>query len=535
MSKHSNCHCCPPYVEESSSNSEWKISRRNFVAMGGMILGGLSLSSLQNTALAAAKTETGPMAPKPRKTLIVKPVLVHDVTQPKEMESWRMWGGIQSVEEANIEVTHIQSELAILKQQADYPVEFLDVSTCTNGELASYGNLRSTPAMNRLKEHPDFAKCDAILLYALGNDIHGIQDFGKDVVVFLRWNSGPVSRHITTISSRFIRQLTDDVTLKNITYEDVVVDSLDELNWRFRALCGLKNTMNAKIVTIGSAGGWSQPYGSVPEIVKKLWNFEYSDVGYDELRKLINEAKADKNMMARAQKRAEDYIRIPGTQLETKLEFLVIAFMLDEIFRLLMKRVDTNFITVNSCMGAIIPASKSTACMALTTLNDDGYQAYCESDFVVIPGAMLLSNISGRPVFFGNPCFPFNGTSTTAHCACPRKMDGKTLNPVRIVTHYESDFGAAPWVDVPIGMTTTHIAPGFKCDRYVGFKGTITGVPFKPSSCRTQITARRECSDELLAKHLVGFHQVIGFGDYRKELGYALRRVGIDWKNLDKM
>ena len=533
MSHHTNCQCCPPYLEESSSESQWKISRRNFVAMGGMILGGLTLSGLQHNAFAAGKVEPSPILPKPRKPLIVKPVLVFDVSQPKEAESYKMWGGIQSEEEANEEVIRIKSELAILKQEADYPIEFLEVTTSTEGNSSYSFNL--TDSIKRLKEHPDIAKCDAILLYAAGQQIQGIQDFGKDVVVFLRWNSGPVYRHITTISTRFLRQISDEAKLPNVRFDDVVVDNIDELHWRFRALCGLKNTRDAKVVTIGSAGGWAQPYGNVPEIAKKLWDFEYCDVSYDELIKLINEAKADKNVMARAKKRAEDYVKIPGTQLETKMEFLVIAFMLDELFRLLMKKVDTNFITVNSCMGAIIPASKSTACMTLTTLNDDGYQAYCESDFVTIPGAMLLSNISGKPVFFGNPCFPFNGTSTTAHCACPRKMDGKTLNPVRIVTHYESDFGAAPWVEVPIGMTTTHIVPSFKSDRWLGFKGVITGVPFKPSSCRTQITARRECSDELLAKNLVGFHQVIGFGDYRKELGYALRRIGIDWNNLDNV
>lgn len=533
MSTHHQHHCCPHYMEESLSESQLKMSRRNFVAMGGVLLGGLTLPGLQNSLFAAEKDEPLPGISKPRKPLIVKPVLVYDVSQRKNAESYRMWGGIQSTEEANEEVVRIKAELAILKQQADYPVEFLDVTACTEGN-SSY-SFQLTESIKRLKEHPDIAKCDTILLYAAGQQIQGIQDFGKDVVVFLRWNSGPVYRHITTISTRFLRQISDEAKLPNVTFDDVVVDNLDELDWRFRALCGLKNTRGTKIVTIGSASGWAQPYGSVPEIAKKIWKFEYNDVSYADMSKLIDEAKADAKMMARAKKRAEDYLKIPGTKLESKTEFFVLGFMLDELFRLLMKKVDTNSIAVNSCMGAIIPASKTTACMALTTLNDDGYLAYCESDFVTIPGAMLLSNISGKPSFFGNPCFPINGTSTWAHCTAPRKMDGKTLNPVRIVTHYESDYGVAPWVEVPIGPVTTHIVPSFKSDRWVGFKGTIVGVPFKPSSCRTQITVRRECSDELLAANLVGFHQITGFGDYRKEIGYALRRVGIKWDNLDKM
>ena len=532
MSSHNNCNCCPQHMENSMSDSQLKISRRNFVTMGGILLGSLTLPGLRSNLFAAEKTGTLPLMPKPRKPLIVKPVLVYDVSYRKEEESFRMWGGIQSTEEANEEVIRIKTELDILKREADYPIEFLDVATSTEGNSSYSFNL--TASIKKLKEHPDIAKCDVILLYAAGQQIQGIQDFGKDVVVFMRWNSGPVYRHITTISTRFLRQISDEAKLPNVTFDDVVVDNIDELNWRFRALCGLKNTRDAKIVTIGGASGWAQPYGNVPKLAKEIWNFEYNDVGYDDLKKLINEAKADVSVMARAKQRTEDYLKIPGTKLETKIEFLVLAFMLDELFRLLMQTVDTNYITVNSCMGAIIPASKTTACMTLTTLNDDGYQAYCESDFVTIPGAMLLSNISGKPVFFGNPCFPVNGSSTWAHCTAPRKMDGKTLNPVRIVTHYESDFGAAPWVDVPIGMETTHIVPGFKCDHWIGFKGTIAGVPFKPSACRTQITVRRECSDEILAGNLVGFHQITGFGDYRKELGYALRRTGIKWNNLDK-
>ena len=55
MSSHTNCHCCPQYFEESSSESQLKISRRNFVAMGGVLLGGLNLSGLRNSAFAAEK------------------------------------------------------------------------------------------------------------------------------------------------------------------------------------------------------------------------------------------------------------------------------------------------------------------------------------------------------------------------------------------------------------------------------------------------------------------------------------------------
>jgi len=513
------CHCCPQCSEEPVSASQWDISRRQFIAMGGVLLGGLTLSGLRSNVFAAERNDPILM-PKPRIPLIVKPILVHDLPERREQTSWRNWGGIQSKEAAQEEVGRIRSELAALKAKADYPVDFLDISAVTD--------------INQLKEHPDVVRCDTILLYGAGYAVNGVQDFGKEVIIFQRWRSGPVYLQYEIVSPRFLRQHTDTVVLPGIRHSDIVTDKIEELDWRFRALCGLKNTMGSKIITIGGAGAWSQPGNVVPELVKKIWKFEYNDVNYDELGKLIEEAKADKNVMAKAKKRANDYLMIPGTKLETKEEFFVNCFVLDEIFRLLMKKVDTNLITVNSCMGAIIPRSKTTACFTLTTLNDDGYLAFCESDFVAIPSGVLLGNISGKPVFLCNPTYPLDNIITVAHCTAPRKMDGKNFDPVRIVTHFESDYGAAPWVDAPLGTVTTHIAPAFNSERWVGLKGKIVEVPFKPI-CRTQFDIRYEVSDKLLAERMPGFHWMTCYGDYRKELGYALRRTGIQWDNLDEV
>ena len=518
MSTHVNCHCCPQCSDEPLSGNELKISRRNFVAMGGMLLGGLTLSGLQSNAFAAGINQEPVLAPKPRKSLIVKPILVHDLPQRREQTSWRNWGEIHTKEEAQEEVARIKSELIALKTKADYPIEFLDIASITN--------------ITDLKDNPDIAKCDTILLYGAGYQINGVQDFGKDVIIFQRWRSGPVYLQYEIVSPRFLRNHTDATVIPGIRHSDIVTDKIEELDWRFRALCGLKNTIGAKIVTIGGAGAWAQPGEIVPDLVKKIWKLEYHNVDYNELGKLIDEAKANKQVMATAKKRTEEYLKTPGTKLETTVDFVECCFVLDDIFRLLMKKVDTNLITVNSCMGAIMPRSKTTACLTLSTLNDDGYLAFCESDFVVIPSGILLGNITGKPVFLANPTYPHDNIITISHCTAPRKMDGKTLDPVRIVTHFESDYGAAPWVKAPLGTVTTHIGPAFNSERWVGLKGKIVDVPFRPI-CRTQFDIQYECSDRLLAERMPGFHWMTCYGDYRREIGYALQRVGIQWENLE--
>jgi hypothetical protein len=178
-----------------------------------------------------------------------------------------------------------------------------------------------------------------------------------------------------------------------------------------------------------------------------------------------------------------------------------------------------------------MPKAKTSACLTLSTLNDDGYLAFCESDFVVIPAGLLLANISGRPVFLNDPTYPNNHVITLAHCTGPRKMDGKTLAPARIMTHFESDYGAAPKVEMPKGQTLTNIAPDFESRRWMGLVGEIEDTPLLPI-CRDQIELRYHVPDQLLAERTPGFHWMTCYGDYTKEVGYALRRVGITWDNL---
>ena len=509
--------CCPSVPDYEQPEASLELSRRSFLAMGGVFMGGLTYGAFQDALQSALDTEPVAM-PFPRKPLIVKPVLVYDRPQYREKTLWRGWGEIHTDEAANEEVVRIQSELATLKQQADYPVEFLEISAVTH--------------MDQMRDHPDMKQCDTILLYGAGSGIGGIRNFEKEVIVFQRWHSGPAYLQCMLVSPVLLRQNSDSAVGRGIYHNDIVTDKTSELDWRFRALCGLKNTKNAKIATIGGAGAWGQNREVVLERIKNVWSFEYHNVSHDELRQLFQEAQADETVMTRAKNRADAYLNIPGTKLETAMEFVVRSFVLDDLLRLLMKNAGANLITIQACGPAIIASTDTTPCLALSTLNDDGYMAFCESDFVAIPSGVLLGNITGKPVFLGNPLYPLDGVITVSHCTAPRKMDGKNFDPARIMTHYESDYGVATHVEAPIGTKTTHIVPAFNVQRWLGLRGTIANIPFR-QICRTQFDIQYEVSDKLLAERMPGFHWLTCYGDYRKEVGYALRRVGIQWDNLD--
>ena len=510
-------HCCPG--GDATLLGRNTFSRRTFLkGLGATAIGGMALKGLSWPVLSAIEMEEE--AGLKRLPLKVKPILVYSIPSRRPQTSWRAWGGIQTQRDADEEVARIQGELNRLRQEADFPLDFLPVSSISRAsDLSAVG---------------DISGSNVILVYAAGGwmDIfNALGQTGKDMIFFCRHKSGPVYLWYEIISPRYLRQHTDALAVKGTDDGDVVIDSQEEILWRLRALCGLRNTLGTRILAIGGPDAWSQPRGVVPKLVEDIWKFDIQTVSYDDLGRLISEARSDQAAVKKARQQAGVYLSLPRTTLETNRQFVDNAFLLEHVFRSLMKKADCRAITVNACMGTIMPIAETTACLTLSLLNDAGYLAFCESDFVVIPSGVLLANISGKPVFLNDPTYPHQGIITNAHCTAPRKMDGQKREPARIMTHFESDYGAAPKVEMSKGQTVTNIVPDFAAKRWVGLLGKIVDAPFMPI-CRSQIEISFSCDSQTLAKRMPGFHWMTCYGDYRREVGYAIKRVNIDWDCL---
>ena len=511
--------CCPGEGKPEGPGNAF--TRRTFLkgagvtALGSVAGGGLAWS------LFAGQAETAGEAPRPR-PLKVKPILVYEVPVRRAQTSWRSWGGIQTEADARAEVARIRGELAALAKGAEFPVEFLPVAAVRQaGDLAAV---------------KDLEEAQAFIVYAAGGwlDVYEALDkTGKDRIFFCRHKSGPVYLWYEIISPRYLRKHGDSLAVQGADEDDVVIDSQDEILWRLRALAGLMNTKGTRILAVGGPSAWAEPEGpgSVVKRVLETWKFDLVTVPYEDLGRLIREARDDTAVVRRSRARADAYLRRPATSLETGRAFVENGVLLDEVFRALMRKAGCRALTINGCMGTIMPLAETSACLTLSTLNDDGYLAFCESDFVVIPSGVLLSNIAGRPVFLNDPTYPHDGTITLAHCTAPRKMDGRASEPARILTHFESDYGAAPKVEMAKGQVVTNIAPDFASKRWVGLLGEIVETPCLPI-CRSQIDIRYKCGDRTLAQRMPGFHWMTAYGDFTRELGYALKRVGIAWDLL---
>jgi hypothetical protein len=480
---------------------------------------------LQTTAtlgLVAASGTWGYAAPTAEKldmrigaeALRLQPVLIYSVTQRQKARSWRSWGDIQTEDAAAEETARIGRELQHLSTTADFGLKIL-----------SMAKVNTKSQVDALKN----GNSDALLIYAAGGGtdiLDALAGVGKPMIIFVREKSGPYYLWHEIVDSRFLRRHTDAVKQVNAGLEDVVVDDQGEILWRLRALYGLKNTQGRRIVCIGGPSGWSCP--QAPERARQRFQFDLVTVPVPELVSLIESARKDGAQTSRSQQAARAYLSARGVTSRISEQAVAEAFLLKNIFRELMTRHGACAVTTNACMNSyagIMP------CLTLTLTNDDGYMAYCESDFVNIPAGVLMHYIAGRPTYFCNPTFPRQGRMLFAHCTAPRRMDGQRLEPVTLVTHYESDHGAATHVSFRKGQTVTVIKPDFEAKQWLGFTGRIVDTPFL-ATCRAQIEVALGAATHDVIQNMRGFHCQIAYGDWTREVRYAARKVGIEVQQL---
>ena len=432
------------------------MNRRDFLASSMGTIAAASASSIAAGGVDKTGASWDPDRPLivTGKPLVVQPVFMHNFQTPREKTSWRSWSKISTPEAAAEERKRISQELSELASKARFPMEILPLVEVTSVEEAA-------------KVHG--GSYDVVLVYpATGSGDMLRACFPrakeKDALVFVRHKSGPVYYWYEALSTRYLKKNTPEETRGNSaddhggpTVDDVVVDDYAELMWRLRALYGLKNFVGHRIVALGGPAGKYDP--KAPEAARQRFKVDIVTVGYDDYEKRMKAARKDRGLVAQAEKWTDRYLQLPNTVLATEKPFVVNAFLLHKVIKDWLREHEAPAFTIFGCMGRALPIAETTPCMPLGWLNDEGYAAFCESDFVIVPCGVFLHYMAGTPIFMHNSTFPHKGIVTCAHCSAPRRMDGIRYEPTRVVTHYESDYGAAPKVAMAIGQQVTFSGP----------------------------------------------------------------------------
>ena len=525
-----NVYANKPWLTQTTDKSRGILSsldRREFLRVAALVTAGVTLSSFRPDFLATKEVlfyDWDPDKPFriPGKALRVQPVFMYHIRERREQTSWRPWGSIYTEQGVYEEVSRISQELSGLSARSDFALDILPVIKVRNPDEAT-------------KIHSkDF---DVVLLYAAsgsGNLFRACTQGNKDTIIFVRHQSGPYYQWHQVLSTAFLKtdrqgSSTQDPNLTSLHVEDVVVDDYFELLWRLRALYGVKNFLGQRIVALGGAMGKRAP--QAPQVARDIFKMDIIEVEYAAIEKRIANALQNKELIKKAEILTDRYLALPSTTLITDREFVINTFILYFLFKNLMYENDSFAFTIQGCMQTIIPLSRTTACLALSLLMDEGYLAFCESDFVIIPPAILLGHITGKPCFFCNSTFPHKGLAHVAHCAAPRRMNGIHYDPVKIVPHFESDYGAAPKVTLPIGQEVTFLNPEYATNRWLGYKGNIKDNPYF-DTCTSQQIVDIQGNWKKLLSEARDSHWVMAYGDFVREGEYAARRIGVKWEDL---
>jgi len=498
------------------------VSRRGFLALGGLTATTLvAESALQpaRQALAAAAAPKAGAGLPPGAPLRAQPVLIYSIAQRREKTSWRPYGGLKSRADVDQEAKRIDAELKTLVAQAEFPIDMAPVAMVGSDAEAAAAR----------------AEADVILMFASGGPVEWIDRLvgsKKPCVMFVRHVSGPVYLWYEIVHWRYLRRNEDEMKPSGLGIDDVVVDDYGDMLWRLRALYGVKNAKGTVCVALGGLQSYSGPgtkFG--PTRAKEVWGFDIKPVPDAEVAKRLQKARSDPAVLQEAERLAAEFLAQPAVTLQTERRHVVNTFVALHVIRQIMRELKATNLGVSNCMGSLIQLLDTPPCLATSILNDEGLTAFCHSDYTHTPPGVLMRWISGKPSWVCNSHFPHHGMISFAHCAAPRRMNGQDFEPLKIMTHFESDYGAATKVEYTKGQTVTCILPNLVCTKWQGFRGKVVDSP-ATDSCRSQMDVAIDGNWQKLLSDMQGFHTLVTYGDYLREVGYALRKVGMGWESV---
>ena len=266
-----------------------------------------------------------------------------------------------------------------------------------------------------------------------------------------------------------------------------------------------KNVKDNRLGLIGGASSWLIASPVEPKVLYTNFKQNIVKIKMSELYDLIDEEQ--KEMLdLKDVNHATELINKAENQ-----EDLEMALVIYKALKKLIKKYQLNGLTIR-CFD-IIKKYKSTACLALALLNEEGITAGCEGDVISLITMHIVNSLTNRSSFMANPSkFNYEDQSLMlAHCTVPLNM----VTSFKLMTHFESGLGIGVKGELPEGrVTLCKIAPDYTLDNTLCIPANIKENLSLPNYCRTQITVSLNEESLLdLLKASFGNHVIVSYGD----------------------
>ncbi len=435
---------------------------------------------------------------------------------PEKMGAWGPQTHLDLLREKSL----IDSEIRTVLSELSFEGYELEV---VGGEI--FNNEKEVFEKSR-----DIQDSDALIIYPVGPNgmvVRALLGFAKPTMVFIR--SG--ERYYTfaeIFDSRVMRMETDQVMLPYPDDVFVIYDDPEELKRAIRGIYGVYRLRRTKILYIGVPYGWQGRFHEFRAFMKRIGLeivFLDHDKAFEEAQEYLESKEGQeevKRYLKIVEENASDVkISREGLELGVK-QFIGLKY--------LAKKYGADVVTISGCMLYGASKWRVAPCLAFSLLDDLGLLGVCEGDLSNLVAKVLLRYVANRPAVFANPSIPNRGSEAVfAHCTAPTKLLGYGSRGFKysLETHFESDTPAAIKVFFEGGHKVTLINLSFYLDKALIASGESVGFANYPI-CRSQIRIRFRDVKELYEKAR-GFHWSYVYGDYTRELEYAMRVLGIKY------
>ena len=236
-----------------------------------------------------------------------------------------------------------------------------------------------------------------------------------------------------------------------------------------------------RIGLIGGASDWLIASGIDREAVAKNYGATFVDIPLRDLEVAFAAMPDDTPEVRSVCTRLERFLtddRTPEQLREAARMYLAL--------RKICVDKNLNALTIK-CFG-LLNSCHTTACLALSLLNDEGIVSGCEGDIPALWTMLYARYAYGVPAFMANPSSSNRREWTIdfAHCTIPLTM----VHGYRLPSHFESQTGIGIAGSVPSGRYRILKISGEKLDQYYAATGDIIMNTNIPQRCRTQIRFR---------------------------------------------
>jgi len=234
----------------------------------------------------------------------------------------------------------------------------------------------------------------------------------------------------------------------------------------------------SKIGLVGGASPWLISSAVDTAGIESKYGCKFIKIGIQELISLFR--LIDDNTVEVTDVVAESEKYLTGDR--TKADLIEAAKMYVAIKRL-CAQYELNAVTVK-CFD-LINTCRTTSCLALSLLNDEGIVAACEGDIQSLWSMMYVKGLTSKVSFMVNPASTNREELTVdfAHCSVPLSF----VHGYRLPSHFESSTGIGLAGSVPCGRYNILKIAGEKLDIIYSASGSIIMNTNVPQRCRTQI------------------------------------------------